>query len=157
MFNSGKMPLVSLQGIGKTKMFPVSSSVAFLSNFILSISLIPKYQMIDALIGYSSITVVSFFIMYYYAKKFKILKFELAKIAEIYASGFVMSFVIVTLQGMFFYSPLKLFWYMVPGICHIIWNDKVLRTFSKEDLDVIMLLIPWWLQKARVVISTMFL
>jgi len=30
----------------------------------------------------------------------------------------------------------------VPGICHIIWNDKVLRTFSKEDLDVIMLLIP---------------
>ncbi len=89
MFTSGKMPLVSLQGIGKTKMFPVSSSVAFLSNFILSISLIPKYQMIDALIGYSSITVVSFFIMYYYAKKFKILKFELAKIAEIYASGFV--------------------------------------------------------------------
>jgi hypothetical protein len=71
--------------------------------------------MIDALIGYSSITVVSFFIMYYYAKKFKILKFELAKIAEIYASGFVMSFVIVTLQGMFFYSPLKLFWYMVRG------------------------------------------
>ncbi len=58
---------------------------------------------------------------------------------------------------MFFYSPLKLFWYMVPGICHIIWNDKVLRTFSKEDLDVIMLLIPWWLQKARVVISTLFL
>ena len=115
MFTSGKMPLVSLQGIGKTKMFPVSSSVAFLSNFILSFSLIPKYQMIDALIGYSSITVVSFFIMYYYAKKFKILKFELAKIAEIYASGVVMSFVMVTLQGMFFSSPLKLFWYMVRG------------------------------------------
>ena len=53
--------------------------------------------------------------MYYYAKKFKIRKFELAKIAEIYGSGFVMSFVIVALQSMFFYSPLKLFWYMVRG------------------------------------------
>ena len=46
--------------------------------------------------------------MYYYAKKFKILKFDLAKIAKIYASGFAISFVIVALQSMFFYSPLKL-------------------------------------------------
>ena len=71
-------------------MFPVSSSVAFLSNFILEILFIPKYQMIGVSVGYSSITVVSFFIMYYYGRKFEILKFGVAKIAEIYASGFVM-------------------------------------------------------------------
>jgi hypothetical protein len=53
--------------------------------------------------------------MYYYARKFKILKFKLAKIAEIYASGFVMSFVIVALQRIPPYSPLKLFGYMVRG------------------------------------------
>ena len=46
--------------------------------------------MIGASSGYSSITVVSFFIMSYYARKLEILKFELAKVAEIYASGFVM-------------------------------------------------------------------
>ena len=34
---------------------------------------------------------------------------------------------------------------------------EVLKTFSSEDLDFIMLLIPWWLQNARVVISTLFL
>jgi len=56
--------------------------------------------MIGESVRYSSITVVSFFIMYYYARKFKILKFKLAKIADIYASGFVMSFVIVALQRM---------------------------------------------------------
>ena len=42
--------------------------------------------------------------MYYYARKFEILKFELAKIAEIYASGLVMSFVIAALQRMSPYS-----------------------------------------------------
>ena len=77
MFTSGKMLLVS-------------SSVAFLSNFILKILFIPKFQMIGASIRYSSITVVSFFIMYYYASKFEILKFKLAKKAKIFALGFVM-------------------------------------------------------------------
>ena len=79
--------------------------------------------MIGASIGYSSITVVSFFIIYYYARKFEILKFELAKIAKIYVSGFVMFFVIVALQSMFSYSPLKLLVYISAWICHILWND----------------------------------
>ena len=108
MFASGKMLLISPQGIGKTNMFPVSSSLAFLSNLILEILLVPKYSTIGASIEYSSITVVSFFIMYYYARKFEILKFEVAKIAEIYASGLVMFVVIVALQSMSPYSPLKL-------------------------------------------------
>ena len=62
MFTSGKILLVS-------------SSVAFLSILILLISLIPKYETIGASIGYSSITVICFFIMYYYARKFEIVKF----------------------------------------------------------------------------------
>ena len=62
MFTSGKILLVS-------------SSVTFLSILILSISLIPKHATIGSSIGYSSITVVSFFIMYYYARKFEIVKF----------------------------------------------------------------------------------
>ena len=95
--------------------------------------------------------------MYYFARKFKILKFELAKIAKIYASGFVMFFVIVALLSMFSYSPLKLLGYIVLGFAIYSGMIKILRTFAKEALDFIMLLIPWWLQKARVVISTLFL
>ena len=79
--------LVTISTFTSGKMLLVSSSVAFLSNFILEILFIPKYQMIGASIGYSFITVVSFFIMYYYARKFEILKFKLAKKAKIYASG----------------------------------------------------------------------
>lgn len=90
--------------------------------------------------------------MYYYARKFEILKFELVKIAEIYASGFVMFFVIVALQSMFSYSPLKLL-----GFAIYSGMIKILRTFAKEDLDFIMLLKPWLLQKVSVVISLLFL
>ena len=62
MFTSGKILLFY-------------SSVAFLSILTLSISPIPKYGTIGASIGYSSITVVSFFIMYHYARKYEIVKF----------------------------------------------------------------------------------
>ena len=157
LFVSGNILSVSLQGIRQTKIFLITSSLALLSNFIISILLIPRYQMIGASIGYSSITVVSFFIMYYYARKFEILKFELAKMAKIYVSGFVMFFVIVALQSMFPYSPLKLLGYIVLGFAIYSGMRKVLKTFNKQDLDFIMLLIPWRLQKVRVVISVLFL
>ena len=157
LFVSGNILSVSLQGIRKTKIFLITSSLALVSNFIISILLIPKYQMIGASIGYSSTTAVSFFIMYYYARKFEILKFELAKIAKIYASGFAMFFVIVVLQSMFSYSPLKLLVYIVLGLAIYSGMIKVLRTFAKEDLDFVMLLIPRWLQKIRAFISLLFL
>ena len=157
LFVSGNILSVSLQGIRKTKIFLITSSLALLSNFIISILLIPRYQMIGASIGYSSITVVSFFIMYYYARKFEILKFEVAKIDKIYASGFVMFFVIFELQNILLYSPLKLLGYIVLGFAIYSGMIKVMRTFSREDLDFMMLLVPGWLQKVRVVISTLFL
>ena len=157
IFVSGNILAVSLQGIRKTRIFLMTSSGALLSNFILSIVLIPKYQMIGASIGYSSVSVVSFFIMYYYARKYDIQKFEGIKIAKIYAAGFIMFFVILELQRVFLYSPLKLFIYIVLGFAIYSGMIKVLRTFSRHDLDFIMLLIPWWLQNARVVISALFL
>ncbi|MFG1445708.1 MAG: oligosaccharide flippase family protein [Thermoplasmatales archaeon] len=157
LFVSGNILSVSLQGIRKTRIFLITSSLALLSNFIISILLIPRYQMIGASIGYSSITVVSFFIMYYYARKFEILKFEIAKIAKIYASGFVMFFIIFELQNILRYSPLKLLGYIVLGFAIYSGMIKVMRTFSREDLDFLMLLIPWWLQKVRGIISALFL
>ena len=157
VFISSNILSVSLQGIRKTKMLLVASSAALLSNFIISIFLIPRFQMIGASIGYSSINVVSFFVMYYYTKKFNILKFEGIKLAKIYVAGFVMFFVILGLQELFLYSPLKLLGYIVLGFAIYSGMIKVLKTFSSHDLDFIMLLIPWWLQKARVVISTLFL
>ena len=59
------------------------------------------------------INLVFFLIMYYYARKFEILKFELAKIPKIYKSGLVMFFLVVALQNMFSYSQLKLPKYIV--------------------------------------------
>lgn len=157
LFISGTVLAVSLQGIRKTRIFIMTSSAALLSNFILSVFLIPRYQMIGASIGYSSVNVVSFFIMYYYARKFDVLKFEGIKLAKIYISGFVMFSIILELQNLFLYSPLKLLAYILLGFGIYSGLIKVMKTFNNQDLDFIMLLIPLWLQRVRGVISALFL
>jgi O-antigen/teichoic acid export membrane protein len=157
IFVSGNILSVSLQGIRKTKIFLITSTVALLANFVLSILLIPKFQMIGASIGYSSISAVSFVIMYYYARKFGVLKFEGKKIAKIYASAFIMFFVVFIVQRMLLYSPLRLIFYIVLGFAVYSGMIKFMKTFDKNDLEFIMRLIPWWLQRIKVVISVLFL
>lgn len=76
IFVSGNILAVSLQGIRKTRIFLMKSSGALLSNLILSIVHVPKYQMVGASIGYSSVSIVSFSIKYYYARKYTIMKSE---------------------------------------------------------------------------------
>ncbi|MCL4447492.1 MAG: flippase [Thermoplasmatales archaeon] len=157
VFVSGNIFSVSLQGIRKTRIFLLTSSFALLSNFILSIMLIPRYQMIGAAIGYSSISAVSFVIMYYYARKFDTLKFEGRKVAKIYLSATVMFIVILLLQAAIHYSPLRLFLLIFLGFGVYMGMMKVLRTFNRDDIDFIMVLVPDWMQKIKRVISFLFL
>ena len=148
---------VSLQSVRKTNIFLLTSSLTLLSNIIISILLIPRFQMIGAALGYSSVSAVSFFVMYFYSRKFDILRFEKAKMAKIYFSAFVMFLITALLGRVYPYSPLKLLLFILVGFAMYSGMIKVMKTFSREDLDFIMLLIPWWLQRLRAVISALFL
>jgi O-antigen/teichoic acid export membrane protein len=157
VFVSGNILSVSLQGIRKTKIFLLTSSFALLSNFILSLLLIPRFQMIGASIGYSSIGAVSFAIMYYYARKFGVIRVEVRKVAKIYLSATVMFIVIFLIQAVIHYSPLRLFLLIFLGFAIYLGMMKVLRTFDREDLEFVMVLVPDWMQKVRRVLSAFFL
>lgn len=156
VFISGGILAVSLQGIRKTKIFLLTSSLALLSNFVLSIILIPKFQLIGAAIGYSSISAISFVILYLYASKFKVLKFEGKKLGKIYLSATVMFTGIFLLQAAIHYSPLWLFFMIFLGFVIYLGMIKALKTFNKEDLEFVMILVPAWPRKIKKVISFLF-
>ena len=123
LFVAGNIFSVSIQGMRKTRIFLMASSAALLSNFVISVLLIPRFGMVGASIGYSSITAVSFFVMYYYVKNFGVLKFDAVKIAKIYTAGFVMFLVIMGLQGVFLYCAQAPTLYYT-RICHLYRDDK---------------------------------
>ncbi|MCL4333839.1 MAG: oligosaccharide flippase family protein [Candidatus Thermoplasmatota archaeon] len=156
-FISGGILVVSLQGIRKTRIFLLTSSLGLISNFVLSILLIPRFQMIGAAIGYSSISIVPFGILYHYTAKFRILRLEWRKLGKIYLSSIIMFTTTFLLQSAIHYSPLRLFFMIFLGFVIYIGMMKMLRTFDKEDIDFIMVLMPDWIQKIKSVFSILFL
>ena len=71
-------------------------------------------------------------------------------------NGSVMFIIIFVLQRILPYSPLKLLLLILIGFVIYSGLIKLLRTFSKKDLDFIMLLFPWFLQRLKGVISLLF-
>jgi len=133
---------VSLQAVRKTRLFLLSSSLALISNFIFSILLIPKFGIDGAAVGFSSIYVMAFIVTYYYARKYKTVYFEKAKIAKIMISGIIMFSVVFALQMHFWYSPLKMFAYIILGFVIYAFLVRVLGTFSSDEVDMFMKIMP---------------
>jgi len=140
---------VALQSVRKTKIFMISSLAALISNFILSFLLIPRMHLIGAAIGFSSINIASFFILLYYVKKYSIFEYERLKIEKIYTSAAVMFMVIFTAENLFHFSIAKLFLFIIMGFAIYIIMIKVFGTFSNDDMEFLMQLVPVKLRKYR--------
>jgi len=106
---SGNIFGVSLQAIRKTRIFLITSTLALLSNFVLSFLLIPLYSINGAAVGFASTGIVSFIIVYYYARKYKTYTIEKDKMAKIFFSSFIMFFLMLFIQLRLGYSILLLF------------------------------------------------
>jgi O-antigen/teichoic acid export membrane protein len=147
----------ALQAIRKTRIFIISSGLALASNFIHSVILIPPFKMVGAAIGFSSIYVVSFFILYYFMRKYDLISFERIKILKIYISGFLMFVIMFLIQHLLGYSILRLILYIVLGFVIYIVFLKAFRIFNNEDLEFFMFLLPKRLQKLRKIIRILIL
>jgi len=139
----------ALQSIRKTRIFIISSSFALASNFVISILLIPRFQMIGAAIGFSSIYIMSFAVLYYYVRKYDLVSFEKLKLLKIYMSGFLMFLIMFLVQDKFGYSIAKLVLYVIMGLALYLMFIKALRVFDDEDLNFFMMLIPARVQGLR--------
>jgi len=142
LFIPSNILAVSLQAVRKTRLFLLSSSLALISNFIFSILLIPKFGIDGAAVGFSSIYAMAFIVTYYYARKYGTVYFEKAKIAKIIVSGIIMFSVVFALQMHFWYSPLKMFAYIILGFVVYAFLVRALGTFSSGDIDMFMKVMP---------------
>jgi O-antigen/teichoic acid export membrane protein len=113
--------------------------------------------MVGAAIGFSSIYVVSFFILYYFMRKYDLISFERIKILKIYISGFLMFIIMYLIQHLLGYSILRLILYIVLGFVIYIIFLKAFRIFNNEDLEFFMFLLPKRLQKLRKIIRILIL
>jgi O-antigen/teichoic acid export membrane protein len=141
IFISSNILGVTLQAIRKTKIFLLSSSLALVSNLILSIVLIPRYGIDGAGVAFSSIYVMSFIVFFYYSKKYHTVTFEKLKLAKIYLCGFLMFIIMFFAQLHFGYTILKLFVYIFSGFLIYLFLIRITKTFNHKDLDLLLTLL----------------
>ena len=148
--------IVTLQAIRKTRVFIISSAFALLSNFSLSVLLIPRLGIEGAAIGYASLNIVSFLIVLYFSIKYGTFSFDKVKMAKIYSSGFLMFFLMFIIQDRLGFSILKLFTYLVTGIGVYLFLIRVMGVFTESDIDTFLVLIPERFHRARSFFRSLF-
>ena len=79
IFIGSTVLITGLLSIRKTRIYAFSSGLSLTSNIVLSIILIPIFGIIGASISYSSMNAVTFFVVYYYAKRFTLVRYMIKK------------------------------------------------------------------------------
>ena len=131
-----------ISSIRKTKIFVYSSGLSLSSNVVLSILLIPTFNIIGAAIAYSSMNAVNFLIVYHYARKFGVNNYDIPRVIRIWVSSIMMFGAIFAIQGIFPYSMLNIFLYILLGLAIYMLEIKAFRLISAEEMDYILSVIP---------------
>ncbi|WMT50453.1 MAG: polysaccharide biosynthesis C-terminal domain-containing protein [Ferroplasma sp.] len=131
-----------ISSIRKTKIFVYSSGLSLSSNIVLSVLLIPAFNIIGAAIAYSSMNAVNFAIVYHYARKFGVNNYDVPRIIKIWLSSLIMFGAVFIIQGMFPYSMLNIFLYIILGAGIYLLEIKAFHLISSSEMDYILSVIP---------------
>ena len=119
-----KGPLSSaLQGTRKTHIFVISASASLLVNFALSLVLIPQYSLVGAAAGYSSIPVVTFLIIYYFARRAEVLRLDLRMLSRIWLSSIIMALTVYALAWLTGFTLALIPFYVMSGLGWVLGNS----------------------------------
>ena len=142
IFISQNIITQAVASVRRTRLFLYSSVFALAGNVLLSIILIPRFGLIGASLGYSSVYVITFGILYYFARKEGVVSFDISGILKVWASSILM-FLMVDYFSVLFGSHIYLLpFYIVLGGAIYIGFAKIFRIFKRENKELVLSLFP---------------
>lgn len=153
IFISQNILAQALAAIRKTRIFLISSASAFGSNVLFSLLLIPHFGIIGGALGFSTVYIATFTVLYMFAKKEQVASFEVKGIAKVWISSAVMFGSVFFLRDMLgsssFYLPL----YVLLGVLIYLLSARSIKLFKNENKELVLSLFPPNYKKLRWVIS----
>ncbi len=132
----------ALQGTRKTLIFVLSTSIALISNLVLSVLLIPSLSLTGAAIGYSSVGTVSFVVIFAYAWKSGVVKLDIRMLSRIWLSAIVMSALVYLFATVTGFSGILIPFYVIAGLVTYLLMLKATSALSETDKELLKRLIP---------------
>lgn len=146
LFISANILTQAIASVRKTHLFIYSSAAALLSNVAVSIILIPRFGLIGASLGFSSVYVATFFIQYLFARKHGVVKFNYWAFGKIWIAALVMFGAVMAveepLENYLHHTLLLLPLYIAFGFAVYVILARILQFFKKEDKDLVLSLFP---------------
>ena len=156
-FISQNLLIQAISSVRKTSFFLYSSIGSFVANVIFSFLLIPYFGLIGGALGFSSVYVVSFIILYTLARKEDLVQYDIFGTIKIWVSSVVMFLVVYIslhlLVDHFGYSLFLLPSLILLGAVIYIGIASRLRVFSKDEREFILSMFPDKLQFIKKIIT----
>ena len=147
----------AIASVRRTKLFVYTSSAALVANVFFSLLLIPPFGLEGAAFGFSSVYAVSFFTLYYFARKERIVRFDAFGTAKIWFSSIIMLISIQALQFLVGISLLLIPVYIFVGMIIYILVSKAIGIFKNENKEMILSLFPSNLKTIRKLLTILIL
>lgn len=149
VFISQNIITQALASVRRTKVFVFSSIGGMVSNIVLSILLIPSFGLTGAAIGFSSVSSVTFGILFYFAKKEGVISLNLLGMIKIWAASALMYIVVWAAEFVTGYNMLMFLIYLFLAISTYIILLKITKVFRTDDKELVISFFPANYKKLR--------
>lgn len=157
LFVSSNILTQAVASVRKTKIFLYSSSIAFGSNILFSYLLIPRFGLVGAAFGFSSVYAGTFFALYYFARREKIASFDMSGTIKIWVAALIMFAIVAMLVDDLGTQIYMLPVYMTIGAFIYLSLARILKLFRKENKELVLSLFPEQYGRIRRIISLLIL
>jgi stage V sporulation protein B len=140
-------------GIRRTPLLLVSTALALGSNVALCLALVPRWGMVGAALGNSSVYWVSFLVLSARLRSTALLGFELGSICRIWLAAAGMFLIVWTPLFLLSYPPVLVPVLVLIGVGAFLSLLRVSRAINAETADALHHVMPRWLWFARPLIA----
>ena len=151
----------AIASVRKTKFFLYSSVASLSLNVLLSFLLIPKFGLAGAAVGFSSVYLASFAMLYWLARKESLVKLNLKGMTKIWISSIIMFIAVYysfsILYPVYGFSPSMLPLLILEGIIIFLIVVRYMKVFSQLEKEFIRSLFPDHMKLLRFLIDKFIL
>jgi stage V sporulation protein B len=142
--------LLSLaSGIRRTQILLHASSVSLVSNIALSVLLVPRFGMLGAAVGNSSMYWVAFLVMYLELRGTDLVRFDVGSISRIWAASLVMCTAVAGPLILLAYRPLLVPLFIAVGIAVFLLSLRLVRAVQEDTVEAMVHMLPRWAAGVR--------
>lgn len=149
--------VAAVASVRRTRIFLYSSSAGFLANILISLTLIPRLDLIGAAIGYSSVYVSTFGVLLYFSILEKVVAFDFSGFIKIWIASSIMFFLVSGLEEMLGHFLFLLPLYIVVGFFVYVFCARLLKVFRRENKALVLSLFPEKYGRLRKVLTILIL